>query len=584
MRDVEPPREQLDERVLRRLRRRDARRTSPISETPTVPRVEPAGVRADDVRSMPPAPALEDLAARVDEEVVADVVPAVSLHVVDLDAAHDRRRARRTSTRSSSRCGGRPRASAPARSSELRARIDSSACQPARVMIVGDAGELRASRRRRGGGLHRRYSRTASRCPRLRTWIASAGPVQTARPLRHRRRGPAVVVRGLPRLQRPREAARAEPRHARAPPVHADEVEARRAPRRACARRRAAARRARPCARAWAACATPAARTRQRLQAEDASHEPDPFVTVPERSCSGKLAAGILTTVKRALLLACSPPWSRRPGGGGRDGKVLAVQFDARREPGHAGLAERPHRRRATSYDAAVILLDTPGGLEDSMRKIVQSELASKDAGRRLRLAAGRAGGVGGRLDRPGRRRARDGAEHEHRLVDADQRSAARTSAATSGARSINDAAASLRALARSHGRNARLGRPRRPRGVEPRRRRGAEAERHRPASRPTCRRCSNDIDGYEDEPRRLDAAHRRRPSYEVSWASSRACSTRSSTRTCISLLFLAGIAGIVVRGLPPGSRAARGARRGLRCSRRCSASRCSRQLGRLSR
>src|SRR3954468_21459647 len=37
-------------------------------------------------------PALEDLAVLVDEEVVADVVPAISLYVVDLDTAHDCRR------------------------------------------------------------------------------------------------------------------------------------------------------------------------------------------------------------------------------------------------------------------------------------------------------------------------------------------------------------------------------------------------------------------------------------------------------------------------------------------------------------
>src|SRR5438876_10031627 len=33
---------------------------------------------------------LEDLPVLVDEKVVADVVPAVPLHVVDLDATHDR--------------------------------------------------------------------------------------------------------------------------------------------------------------------------------------------------------------------------------------------------------------------------------------------------------------------------------------------------------------------------------------------------------------------------------------------------------------------------------------------------------------
>ena len=56
--------------------------------------VEPLRVRADDVAVDAAAPAFEDLAVLVDEEVVADVVPAVREHVVALDPAHDRRRLR----------------------------------------------------------------------------------------------------------------------------------------------------------------------------------------------------------------------------------------------------------------------------------------------------------------------------------------------------------------------------------------------------------------------------------------------------------------------------------------------------------
>jgi hypothetical protein len=46
---------------------------------------------ADDVALHPAATAFEDLAVAVDEKVVADVVPAVGLDVVELDAAHDGR-------------------------------------------------------------------------------------------------------------------------------------------------------------------------------------------------------------------------------------------------------------------------------------------------------------------------------------------------------------------------------------------------------------------------------------------------------------------------------------------------------------
>ena len=106
-------------------------------------------------------------------------------------------------------------------------------------------------------------------------------------------------------------------------------------------------------------------------------------------------------------------------------------------QPGHAGLpvasaeARRQgrvqrrgdrarHAGRALRLDAE----DRPGRAREP------------DPGDRLRLAGGRAGRLRGRLDRRGRRPARDGAADEHRLLDADQRRPARTSAATSAARS----------------------------------------------------------------------------------------------------------------------------------------------------
>ena len=56
--------------------------------------VEPFRMRADDGLVDAAVAALEDLPVLVDEKVVADVVPAVALHVVDLDPAHDRGRLR----------------------------------------------------------------------------------------------------------------------------------------------------------------------------------------------------------------------------------------------------------------------------------------------------------------------------------------------------------------------------------------------------------------------------------------------------------------------------------------------------------
>ena len=60
------------------------------------------------------------------------------------------------------------------------------------------------------------------------------------------------------------------------------------------------------------------------------------------------------------------------------NGKVLAVKFDADVNPvTQKWLSDRIDE--GAKYDALVILLDTPGGLDSSMRKIVQDELAAKE-------------------------------------------------------------------------------------------------------------------------------------------------------------------------------------------------------------
>ena len=80
----------------------------------------------------------------------------------------------------------------------------------------------------------------------------------------------------------------------------------------------------------------------------------------------------------------------------------------------------RSHRAEREKYDAAVILMDTPGGLASSMREIVKELLDLEDSGDRLRITVGLERGLCRRGDRRGRRRARDGAADEHRLLDAD--------------------------------------------------------------------------------------------------------------------------------------------------------------------
>src|SRR5689334_25440884 len=56
---------------------------------------------------------------------------------------------------------------------------------------------------------------------------------------------------------------------------------------------------------------------------------------------------------------------------------VTAISFVAEVNPVTQDWLDHQLQRAADRHDAAaVILLDTPGGLEDSMRKIVQKELA----------------------------------------------------------------------------------------------------------------------------------------------------------------------------------------------------------------
>ena len=134
--------------------------------------------------------------------------------------------------------------------------------------------------------------------------------------------------------------------------------------------------------------------------------------------------------------------------------RVLVADFDADVSPPTASwLVDRIHD--AAKYDAIVIRLDTPGGLDSSMRKIVKAELASRvpvvvyvapggaraaSAGVWISQAADvlamapntnigsstPISGSGGNLDSDLRRKV------------------------------VNDAAASLRGLAQTHGRNAR--------------------------------------------------------------------------------------------------------------------------------
>ena len=109
----------------------------PITAMPTLPVLKPSRVRADHRAVDAAGAALEDAAVGVDEEVVADVVPAVRAHVVGVDRADDRRARRLARSRSACRCGAR-RPSAPRRRSAApRGAATRPRPSPAREMIDG---------------------------------------------------------------------------------------------------------------------------------------------------------------------------------------------------------------------------------------------------------------------------------------------------------------------------------------------------------------------------------------------------------------------------------------------------------------
>ena len=134
--------------------------------------------------------------------------------------------------------------------------------------------------------------------------------------------------------------------------------------------------------------------------------------------------------------------------------KVLAIHFDMEVNPVTSSyLDHQLHRAQNDGYDAAVIVLDTPGGLSDSMRTIVKNELASKIP-------------VIVYVSPPGARAASAGVWISQAADELAMAPATNIGSSTpidsSGAnlgsdlrrKVINDAAASLSSLAKFHGRN----------------------------------------------------------------------------------------------------------------------------------
>ena len=135
--------------------------------------------------------------------------------------------------------------------------------------------------------------------------------------------------------------------------------------------------------------------------------------------------------------------------------RVLAIHFDSDVNPATQDwLNSELGHAQAKGYDAAVIVLDTPGGLEDSMRKIVQKELSLKIP-------------VIVYVSPNGARAASAGvwiSQAADLLAMAPQTNIGSSTPINGNGQNIgsdlrrkvvNDAAASLRGLAKTHGRNA---------------------------------------------------------------------------------------------------------------------------------
>lgn len=154
-------------------------------------------------------------------------------------------------------------------------------------------------------------------------------------------------------------------------------------------------------------------------------------------------------------LLALLLPLSAQPAGVAARAKVLAIHFDTEVNPVTQDWVNHElSQAESGGYAAAVIVLDTPGGLEESMRKIVQRELSLRipvivyvsPAGARAAsagvwisqaadvLAMAPGNNIGSSTPITG-----NGAN-----IASDLRR-----------KVVNDAAASLRGLAKTHGRNA---------------------------------------------------------------------------------------------------------------------------------
>src|SRR5215211_3455930 len=156
----------------------------------------------------------------------------------------------------------------------------------------------------------------------------------------------------------------------------------------------------------------------------------------------------------RALILAVAAALVAAASASASNGKVLVARFDADVNPvTQKWLSDRIEE--GADYDAIVIQLDTPGGLDESMREIVQDELHAREPVVVYVAPSGaRAASAGVWIAQAA----------DVLAMSPVSNIGSSTPISSTGAnidsdlrrKVLNDAAASLRNLARSHGRNAK--------------------------------------------------------------------------------------------------------------------------------
>jgi hypothetical protein len=102
---------------------------------------------------------------------------------------------------------------------------------------------------------------------------------------------------------------------------------------------------------------------------------------------------------------------------------VYLVRITGAISPGNADfLGSAIHKANAEGAGCLIVMLDTPGGLAESMRKMVMAIYESRYPSGGLCGAVGRPGGIRRRDDYHGRRCGRHGAGNPHRGRPSGQR------------------------------------------------------------------------------------------------------------------------------------------------------------------